>query len=91
MAEPDDQALVLVSEAVSDALETPIEELPPMSKSINLDGLNAVLNHTSTTDVAVIFSYAGLRVFVHSDGFVYVRPTGTDGEPQLDDVFPSGS
>lgn len=86
MAETDD-ALILITEAVSDALETPIEELPPLSESINLDGLDAIVSASDAADVAVIFSYAGLRVFVHSDGFVYVRPTYEDDDPGVEGAF----
>lgn len=79
MAPRDDRALMLLAEAVSDALEAPIEELPPLSESINLDGLAAVVRQGDAADVTVIFSYAGLRVFVHSGGVVYARPTDGDG------------
>jgi hypothetical protein len=83
MAQDSDRALFLVTEAASDALETPIEELPPLSQSIDLDGLNAVVNCPDAADVTVCFSYAGLRVFVHSSGFVYVRPTRANGVPDV--------
>ncbi|MGM0370889.1 MAG: HalOD1 output domain-containing protein [Halobacteriota archaeon] len=86
MAEHYDRVLLLITEAVSDMLGRPIEELPPLSESINLEGLDAVMSHTAS-DVAVIFSYAGLRVFVHSEGFVYVRPMCEDGCPNLGGKF----
>lgn len=84
MAQHDDRALLLVSEAVSDALEVPIEELPPLSESINLDGLDAVVSQSDDAEVAVIFTYAGLRVFVHSGEVVNVRPTGEERAPTVD-------
>lgn len=90
MVQDHDRVLLLVSEAVSDALETPIDELPPLSESIDLDGLDAVVSH-SAADVAVTFSYAGLRVFVHSDGFVYVGPTWEDRALELDAAVPHGN
>jgi hypothetical protein len=34
-----EEPLVTIAEAVSDALNTPIEELPPLSQSIDLEGL----------------------------------------------------
>ena len=63
-----------IAEAVSDALETPIEELPPLSRAIDLDALDAVMTHKRSDDVTVTFSYAGLRVLIHSTNTVYVRP-----------------
>lgn len=63
-----------IAEAASDALETPMEELPPLSTAIDLDGLDAVITNSQSNDVTVIFSYAGLRVLVHSSNTVYVRP-----------------
>lgn len=80
MSEQVDRTVFLVSQAVSDALETPIEDLPPLSESIDLDGLDAVVSRTDVADVTVTFSYAGLRVFVHSEGIVYVRTAAEDGE-----------
>lgn len=74
-----DDALMPVVEALSDALETPVEELPPLSEEISLDGLQAVMNHSGSEDVTVTFPYAGLRVFVHSRGIVYVRPLAGPG------------
>ncbi len=78
MAQSDDRTLVLVTEAVSDALDVPMEDLPPLSETISLDGLDAIMGDGGADDVTVTFSYAGLRVFVHSEEFVYVRPTGSD-------------
>lgn len=89
MLQSDDRTVLLVTEAVSDALEVPIEELPPLSESISLDGLDAIVSSGNDTDVAVTFSYAGLRVFVHSREFVYVRPTYENGSPERDRAFPS--
>lgn len=63
-----------IARAVSDALETPIEELPPLSTAIDLDGLDAVITNSRSSDVTVTFSYAGLRVLIHSSNTVYVSP-----------------
>lgn len=84
MSQSDDCAVMRVTEAVSDALDVPIEELPPLSESINVDGLDAVVSPGSATDITVTFSYASLRVFVHSQEFVYVRPT-RETEPPAGD------
>lgn len=75
MAQTRDETLIAVVEAVSNRLGTPVEDLPPLSESISLDGLEAVTGSGDYDDVTVEFSYAGLRVFVHSGEFVYVRPT----------------
>lgn len=90
MGQENDRTVVLVTEAVSDALEVPMEELPPLSEAISLDGLDAVVSH-SDTDVTVTFSYAGLLVFVHSAGLVYVRPTCDDGTPEVGGAFVHGN
>lgn len=75
MAQTHDETLLAVLEAVSNRLGTPVDDLPPLSESISLDGLEAVTESGKPDDVTVGFSYAGLRVFVHSGEFVYVRPT----------------
>ena len=87
MGQNSDRALILVIEAASEALEVPIEDLPPLSESINLDGLDAVVNYSEDAEVTVTFSYAGLRVFVHSSGLVCVRPRWDDGTPRSDGAF----
>lgn len=70
-----------VTEAVSDASGTPMEELPLLENSIDLDALNAVVTNGSSSDVLVSFTFAGLRVHVHSRDVVYARPAaGTTDE-----------
>lgn len=83
MAQADDQLLMLVTEAVSDALDVRMEDIPPLSESISLDGLDAVVSEDRADDVTVTFPYAGLRVFVHSEGFVYVQPTRSGDAPAV--------
>ena len=63
-----------ISEAASDALETPVKELPPLSNAIDLDALDAIITNNRSHDVTVTFSYAGLRVLVYSNNTVYLRP-----------------
>lgn len=63
-----------ITEAASEVLETPAETLPPLSDTIDVDGLEALITDNPTHDVTVTFAYAGLRVLVHSDRTVYVRP-----------------
>jgi|AntRauTorcE11898_2_1112593.scaffolds.fasta_scaffold73428_1 hypothetical protein len=87
MVENYDRTLLLITEAASEALETPVAELPPLADCINLDGLDAVVGNTDADDVTVIFSYAGLRVFVNSADFVYVRPASEDWWPELDETI----
>lgn len=76
-----------IAEAVSDALNTPMEELPPLSHSIDLEGLDAIITNDRSNDVTVTFSYAGHRVLVHSDNLVYVRPIQNDKTDRLDTVY----
>ncbi|MFO8115316.1 MAG: HalOD1 output domain-containing protein [Halorubrum sp.] len=73
-----EEPLMTIAESVSDALNVPIEELPPLSRSIDLDGLEAVITDEHSRDVTVTFSYAAHRVLVHSDNSVYVRPIQND-------------
>lgn len=68
-----------IIEAVSEALERPVETLPPLSESIDVSGLEALMTDEPAHDVTVIFPYAGLRVLVHSDQTVYVRPLHLQG------------
>lgn len=86
MARNADRALVLVTEAVADALDVGIDELPPLSESISLDGLDSIVSERAA-DASVTFSYAGLRVFVHAEGLVYVRPTSESGTAGPDGGF----
>lgn len=63
-----------IAETVSRALDKPIEELPPLSESISLDGVDAVVSHSSSDDVQITFTYAGLRVFIDSGQTIYAEP-----------------
>lgn len=65
---------VALAETVSRALDEPIEELPPLSESISLDGVDAVVSHQSSDDVQITFTYAGLRVFIDSGQTIYAEP-----------------
>ena len=74
MEKPQAEICLPLAEAAADALQTPIEELPPLSRSVDVDGLDAIVSNNPSHDVTITFSYAGLRVHVHSDEFVYVHP-----------------
>ncbi|WP_160298111.1 MULTISPECIES: HalOD1 output domain-containing protein [Halorubrum] len=82
-----EEPLVSITEAVSDALNTPMEKLPPLSQSIDLDGLVEIVTENRSHDVTVTFSYAGHRVLVHSDDTVYVRPIQNDNIGRLNTVY----
>jgi hypothetical protein len=79
MGTSSNEITVSVSEAASDVLEAPIEELPPLSDVIDPDALDT-LGSTSSDDppprVTVIFEYAGVELVVHSGEMVYARPSG---------------
>jgi hypothetical protein len=74
MGEPPDEVLLPIVESASRALETPVEELPPLSEAVSVDGLAAIVDADESHDVTVTFAYAGLRVLVHSGRTVYVTP-----------------
>lgn len=63
-----------IAEAAADALQKPVEELPPLSGAVDVDGLDALVSRNPDNEVTVTFSYAGLYVHVHSDDVVYVHP-----------------
>jgi hypothetical protein len=84
MDPPPDKLTIRISRAASVALETPIEELPPLSEAINPDALESLIVPTPTdsaSNVTVTFSYAGLHVFVQTDNTVYVRDIREIDEP----------
>lgn len=64
----------MVVQAVSDALGTPVDELPPLAETINPDALGAIVSNDPPSDVTVSFSYAGRQVLVREGKTVYVRP-----------------
>lgn len=74
MGDPRAEISIPIAEAAADALQTPIEELPPLSNSVDVDGLDALVSNDPDHDVAITFPYAGLQVHVHSDDIVYVHP-----------------
>jgi hypothetical protein len=69
-----EEICVTVTETVSDALGEPVDALPPLSESVDTDGLDALVTSERAHDVAVTFSYAGMAVLVRADATVYVRP-----------------
>lgn len=82
MEETEKEVSVRVCESVSEAMQEPMEALPPLSDAINLDGLDAIVTGDLTHDVTVTFSYAGMRVLVHSGSTIYVRPIREGTENQ---------
>ena len=87
MKESLEEPLVTIAEVVSDVLDTPMEELPPLSQSIDLEGLHAVVTNDGSHDVTVTFSYAGHRVLVHSNNTVYVRPIQNDNTDRWNTAY----
>jgi hypothetical protein len=70
-----------VAEIASDALETPVEELPVLFNEVDTDALERLVSpsvSTRSTSVTVVFEYAGLKVTVQSGGTVYA--TSIDDE-----------
>jgi hypothetical protein len=80
MTEPPGEILSKITTAVSVATGRSVEELPPLSESIDPDGLVALVTGEPSHDVTITFAYAGQRVLVHSDHTVYVRPI-RDADP----------
>lgn len=72
MGQSREEITIPIVEAVSDARETPIEELPPLTGSIDPDALETLVDDDRYQGLSVTFAYAGLRVVVHSGDTVYV-------------------
>lgn len=83
MDSPEKEITVRVVQAVSDALETPVDELPPLADTIDPDALDALASNEPLSDVTVSFSYAGRQVLVREGKTVYVQPD-TDEESMLE-------
>ncbi|SMO53757.1 HalOD1 output domain-containing protein [Halorubrum cibi] len=84
MGRVDKDICVTVSETVSDALDEPVDALPPLFDAIDTDGLASMVTNDRSHDVTVTFSYAGMRVLVRSDSTVYVDPLRTARSDSLD-------
>lgn len=78
---PDD-VLTTVTELVSDATGRPIEDLPPLTTALDPGAFTELV--TNSHDVAVTFTYAGQRVFVHSETAVYVQPIYDEEDVSVD-------
>ena len=88
MAKHPDKIKVLIAETASDALEVPIEDLPPLSEAINLDAIESLIRSSRTnrsSHVTVTFQYAGLWVFVCSGNTVYVQQISDENGKQYVD------
>lgn len=81
MGEFREDICLVVTETVADALETPVEELPPIAEVVDLDALDSLVTEPpgESSSVTVSFTYAGLRVLVHGNDFVYAYPMGDGG------------
>jgi hypothetical protein len=87
MDSPTNSSIVAVTKTVSDALGTPLDELPPLSRAIDPDALDRLVSSNTSTrpaSVTVMFEYAGLKVVVHSGVMVYATPIDDEGETAFD-------
>lgn len=85
-----DEVTLRVVETASDALETPVEELPPLSENIDVDALNAIVPLTPADQppyVTVTFSYAGLNVGVRAGNTVSVSPIRSENDEPLNQAY----
>jgi len=72
-----------VTETVSEAVETPVTELPPLSRVIDPDALNRLVSHAESSEppeLTIAFEYTGLTVVVHASGMVYTTPIDDRGD-----------
>lgn len=72
-----DELIATVVETVADNVETPIEDLPLLTNTIDPDALDAFVPADPASSVTVTFMYADRRVLIHADHIghiVYVRP-----------------
>ena len=71
-----------VTEVVSDALEKPVDDLPPLSRAIDPDALDRLVSSNTSTqspEVIVVFEYASMEVIIHSQEVVCARPIDDRG------------
>ena len=69
-----DELTISIIQAIADVLDRPVEDLPPISNSIDLGALDAIVPTDSTADVTVSFRYEDLYIVVRSGYVVYVQP-----------------
>jgi len=62
------ETTLAITEAISDALEAPMEELPPLAQSVDVDALERLVTHEHPAGVRVGFTYAGMWVVVDTTG-----------------------
>lgn len=87
MDQASDEITLRVTETVADALNKPIEDLPPLTTVVDPDALAAILSPTPTSSppsVTVAFRYAGVRVLIHRGAIVYAQPITGDWIDKLD-------
>ena len=90
MHHPPPGLTIRVIEAVSEASETPIEDLPPLSNSINIGAAADIVTDEPSHDVTITFAYAGMRVLIHSNTMVYVSPIRDERSPSVDTTYFDG-
>lgn len=83
MTQPPAEVTFPIAEAVSDALELPVENLPPLSDAVDLEAVDALGTADQSEGVTITFRYANLRVLVRSGRTVYVRPIQDDRRDRL--------
>ena len=76
-----DQPSVMIVEAVAAATDRPTTELPPLQGTLDVDGLEAVLNGRSSS-VTVSFRYADTAVSVSENGSIEVH---VEDDPRAED------
>lgn len=61
-------------EAIAEAKDVAISDLPPLSDTIDLDALERLLADDQPDGLTVSFTHAEMRVVVHSADLIYVEP-----------------
>lgn len=87
MDHPSPELTIRVIEAVGEALETPMEDLPPLSNSINIGAVADLVTDDPSHDVTITFAYAGMRVLIHSNTTIYVSPIRDERSTPVDKTY----
>lgn len=82
-SEKNERLLLSIVDTVSDALDTPMEQLPTLNESVDL---GALVTEDRSSSVAVSFDYSGLCVLVRSRELIYAQPRDDDASERLEDV-----
>ena len=87
MDHPSPELTIRVIETVGEALETPMEDLPPLSNSINIGAVADLVTDDPSHDVTITFAYAGMRVLIHSNTTIYVSPIRDERSTSVDKTY----